>query len=137
MLASFLVASALGTSPVAPISEVFACSWVATEQDDPFYLDVVVLRAVRDRGEDGESWSLEWADDRTARARAYPIEPGQFGERARLEWSDGDGVKRAFVSRLPAYEEGREMVFISMDERKQDGPPGYVCLTAPPEESVR
>ena len=134
MLLSVIVASALTTSS-SGAAAVFGCSWMESEQDDPFFLDTVELRAERTRGEDGEYWDLQWADDRTVHARAYPMEPGQFGERVRIEWSASGEVKQAFVSKLPFVEVGREMVFISVDSAAQDGPPGYVCTTAPLEEN--
>lgn len=129
MMASFIVAATLGAS------QVFGCSWVETEQDDPFFLDSVQLRAERRRGENGEYWDLQWTDDRTAHARAYPMESGRFGGKVRLEWSVSGELKQAFVSSLPIPEAGREMVFISVDSAAQDGPPGYVCTTAPLEEN--
>jgi len=135
MLASFILAAALGTPANLDDLQVFGCSWVATEQDDPFFLDTVELRATRTRGETGEYWDLQWVDDRTAHARAYPMEPGRFGEKVRIEWSAGGEKKQAFVSNLPFAEAGREMVFISVDSAAQDGPPGYVCTTAPLEEN--
>lgn len=135
MLATFILVSALGMSASLGSSQVFGCSWVETEQDDPFFLDSVELRAERTRGENGEYWDLQWADDRTAHALAYSMEPGRFGEKVRLEWSVGGEMKQAFVSNLPFAEVGREMVFISVDSAAQDGPPGYVCTTAPLEEN--
>ncbi len=135
MLAFLILASPLIMSSSAETPVVFACSWVETEQDDPFFMDVVELIAERRRDETGESWRLEWADERTAHARAYTVEPGRFGERTRIEWSESGEVNQAFVSNLPGSEEGRELVFISVSEGKQDGPPGYACLTAPPEDN--
>jgi hypothetical protein len=135
MLASFILASALSMSASSGAPAMFGCSWVESEQDDPFFLDTVELRAERTRGENGETWDLQWADNRTAHARAYPIAAGRFGEKVRLEWSESGEVTQAFVSNLPFAEVGREMVFISVDSAAQDGPPGYVCTTAPLEEN--
>jgi hypothetical protein len=136
MFASAFLATAFSLVSSSGPATMFACSWVETPDDDPFFMDTVELVAERDRAAPDEVWHLQWADGRTAAAETRPLGTGQFGDRVRLEWTEGSDPKQAFVSYLPEIEVGREMVLITFDDGQLEQPPGFVCLTAPLEEVI-
>jgi len=134
--------SALPTASLISVSSTgtevdFACLWAETPEDDPLFMETVELVAKRSRTASNEIWQLEWSDGKTALARAFPFETGQFGERVRLEWTENGAMKQAFVSNLPVSETGQEVVLLRLDAASPEQPPGFVCLSAPLEENIQ
>jgi len=115
-------------------SDVFACSFVARVDDEPG--SVVDLRAERRSSATGEHWQLDWAEGRSAYARAFEAEFGSVGGSTGIEWTESGETKRAYISYsdivLPA---GQKAMFLSLDRPSLWQPPGYVCQTAALEEN--
>ncbi len=126
--------SLIATAHAASIdgkSDVFACAYVATANDDPDR-HIVDLRAERWVSASGEHWQLDWTKGASVQADAFSAEFGSIGGSTGISWTDQNGAKkRAFVSYSDiVLPDGQKAMFLSIDKPSLWQPPGYFCSTA-------